>query len=96
MEQIARVVERHEGVFILDEIYEHIIYEGEHVSMASFSFIYDRVITVNGVSKSFCNDRMENRIHGGAFVDIKSLQQAAGTVYLRSMFNCAEGCLCCP
>ncbi|NLK55216.1 MAG: pyridoxal phosphate-dependent aminotransferase [Bacteroidales bacterium] len=54
MEQIARVVERHEGVFIIsDEIYEHIIYEGEHVSMASFSFIYDRVITVNGVSKAF-------------------------------------------
>lgn len=54
MEQIARVVERHEGLFIMsDEIYEHIIYEGEHVSMASFGFIYDRVITVNGVSKAF-------------------------------------------
>jgi aspartate aminotransferase len=36
-----------------DEIYEHIIFEGEHVSMASFDFIYDRVITVNGVSKAF-------------------------------------------
>lgn len=36
-----------------DEIYEHIIFEGKHVSMASFDFIYDRVITVNGVSKSF-------------------------------------------
>ncbi len=54
MEKIARVVERHEGLFILsDEIYEHIIFEGEHVSMASFDFIYDRVITVNGVSKAF-------------------------------------------
>ena len=54
MEEIARVVERHEGVLIMsDEIYEHIIFEGKHVSMASFDFIYDRVITVNGVSKSF-------------------------------------------
>lgn len=54
MEKIARVVERHEGLFIMsDEIYEHIIFEGEHVSMASFDFIYDRVITVNGVSKAF-------------------------------------------
>ena len=52
MEAIARVVERHEGLFVMsDEIYEHIIFEGEHVSMASFDFIYDRVITVNGVSK---------------------------------------------
>jgi aspartate aminotransferase len=54
MEKIARVVEKHEGVFIIsDEIYEHIIFTGEHVSMASFDFIYDRVITVNGVSKGY-------------------------------------------
>ncbi len=54
LEAIARVVERHEGVFIIsDEIYEHIIFSGEHVSLASFDFIYDRVITVNGVSKAF-------------------------------------------
>lgn len=54
MEKIARVVERHEGVFIIsDEIYEHIIFTGEHVSLASFDFIYDRVITVNGVSKGY-------------------------------------------
>lgn len=54
MEKIARIVEKHEGLFIIsDEIYEHIIFEGEHISMASFDFIYDRVITVNGVSKGY-------------------------------------------
>ncbi|MBK9389075.1 MAG: pyridoxal phosphate-dependent aminotransferase [Bacteroidetes bacterium] len=54
MEKLARVIEKHEGVFVIsDEIYEHIIFEGEHVSMASFDFIYDRVITVNGVSKGY-------------------------------------------
>lgn len=54
MEAIARVVKKHEGVFIMsDEVYEHILFEGEHVSMASFDFIYDRVITVNSVSKSY-------------------------------------------
>ena len=54
MEKIARVVEKHEGVFIIsDEIYEHIIFTGEHISMASFDFIYDKVITVNGVSKGY-------------------------------------------
>ncbi len=37
MEKIAGVIEKHEGVFVMsDEIYEHIIFEGEHVSMASF------------------------------------------------------------
>ena len=54
MEKLARVIEKHEGVFVMsDEIYEHIIFEGEHVSMASFDYIYDRVITVNGVSKGY-------------------------------------------
>lgn len=54
MEKIARIVEKHEGLFIIsDEIYEHIIFEGEHISMASFDFIYDKVITVNGVSKGY-------------------------------------------
>lgn len=54
IERIARIVEKREGLFIIsDEIYEHIIFEGDHVSIASFDFIYDRVITVNGVSKSY-------------------------------------------
>jgi aspartate aminotransferase len=54
MEKIAGVVQKHEGLFIIsDEIYEHITFSGRHVSMASFSQIYDRVITVNGVSKAY-------------------------------------------
>jgi aspartate aminotransferase len=54
LEKIARVVEKHQGVFIMsDEIYEHIIFTGKHISIASFDFIYDRVITVNGVSKGY-------------------------------------------
>lgn len=38
---------------ISDEIYEHINFQGPHISLASFSSIKDRVITVNGVSKGF-------------------------------------------
>ncbi len=54
MELLARVVEKHEGLFLIsDEIYEHITFSGKHESMASFDFIYDRVITVNGVSKGY-------------------------------------------
>jgi len=54
MEGIANVVKKHEGLFIIsDEIYEHILFKGEHVSMASFADIYDKVITVNGVSKAY-------------------------------------------
>jgi aspartate aminotransferase len=54
MEKIALIVKKHEGLFILsDEIYEHISFTGKHESMASFDYIYDRVITLNGVSKAY-------------------------------------------
>ena len=54
MEKVAHIIHKHEGLFIIsDEIYEHITFTGKHESMASFDFIYDRVITVNGVSKSY-------------------------------------------
>jgi aspartate aminotransferase len=54
MEEIARVVQKYQGLYIIsDEIYEHILFKGEHTSMASFDYIYDQVITVNGVSKGY-------------------------------------------
>jgi len=54
MEKLAEVIAKHDGVFaISDEIYEHIIFEGEHVSLASLPNMYERVITINGVSKGY-------------------------------------------
>lgn len=54
LREIAQVVAEHNDVYIIsDEIYEHIIYEGKHVSIAEFDFIKEQVITVNGVSKGF-------------------------------------------
>jgi len=38
---------------VSDEIYEHINFIGGHFSMAQFDDMYDRTITVNGVSKAF-------------------------------------------
>ena len=54
LEALAAVFERHPQVFIIsDEIYEHINFDGNHASIASFAAIKDRVILVNGVSKGF-------------------------------------------
>jgi aspartate aminotransferase len=51
---LAEVVAATENLYVIsDEIYEHINYVGKHVSLASFPHIFDRVITVNGVSKAF-------------------------------------------
>ena len=54
LKALAEVVARHENVYIIsDEIYEHINFTGQHTSMAQFDFIYDRVVTVNGLSKAY-------------------------------------------
>ena len=51
---LAEVLEKHPQVYtICDEIYELINFEGKHASLASNKNIFDRVITVNGVSKGF-------------------------------------------
>ncbi|HNF70335.1 MAG TPA: pyridoxal phosphate-dependent aminotransferase, partial [Chitinophagales bacterium] len=51
---LAKVLEKHPHVYVIsDEIYEHINFTDKHASMAQFDFMYDRVITVNGLSKAF-------------------------------------------
>lgn len=40
-------------IVVSDEIYEHINYTGHHASMASVNGMYDRTVTINGVSKAF-------------------------------------------
>ncbi len=50
----AQVISRYPRVHVIaDEIYEHINFSGDHVSLAGFAEVYDRVITVNGVSKAY-------------------------------------------
>ncbi len=51
---LAAVLEKYPQVYIIaDEIYEHILYEGKNFSMAAIPSMYERTITVNGLSKSF-------------------------------------------
>ena len=51
---LADVLAKHPQIVVVsDEIYEHINYVGEHASMAQFPDMYDRTVTVNGVSKAF-------------------------------------------
>ena len=51
---LADVLVKYPDIYVVsDEIYEHINYIGGHASMAGFEDMYDRTITVNGVSKAF-------------------------------------------
>jgi aspartate aminotransferase len=54
LEEWAEVLRAFPEVFVIsDEIYELINFEGKQVSFASLDGMYDRTITVNGVSKGF-------------------------------------------
>ena len=51
---LADVLKKYPDIIVVsDEIYEHINFVGDHFSMAQFDDMYDRVVTVNGVSKAF-------------------------------------------
>ena len=51
---LSDVLLKHPEIYVVsDEIYEHINFSGEHSSIAAFDGMYDRTITVNGVSKAF-------------------------------------------
>lgn len=51
---LADVLVKYPDIIIIsDEIYEHINFTKQHASMAQFEDMYDRTVTVNGVSKAF-------------------------------------------
>jgi len=54
LQEIANVVLKHKDVMIIaDEIYEHINFTGESVSLASLPGMFERTITVNGFAKGY-------------------------------------------
>lgn len=54
LRSLVNVLKKHPKVWVIsDEIYEYISYGEEHVSMASFEGMKNRVATVNGLSKGF-------------------------------------------
>jgi len=54
LEAIADLAVRKDFYVVSDEMYEHLIYEGEAISIASFNEeIYKRTITCSGVAKSY-------------------------------------------
>ena len=54
LEALAVVLKKHPNIYIVsDEIYEHINFIGKHISFANIDGMYNKTITVNGVSKAF-------------------------------------------
>ena len=53
MRGLCELAKDHDLVVVSDEIYEKILYEGEHVSPASLDGMFERTVTANGFSKTY-------------------------------------------
>ena len=51
---LADLCADHDAVAVTDEIYEHIVYDGQrHISLATVGDMAERTITINGLSKTY-------------------------------------------
>ena len=54
LEAIAKLCRKWDVLAVTDEVYEHILYEGKHVAMATLDGMTERTITTSSLSKTFC------------------------------------------
>lgn len=53
LELIGELCQRHDALCLTDEIYEHIVYDAEHVPPATVPGLEDRTVTINALSKTY-------------------------------------------
>jgi aminotransferase len=53
LEHIAALCRKWDVIAITDEIYEHMVYEGEHVPLATLEGMRERTVTISGASKTY-------------------------------------------
>ena len=53
LQVIADVCTRHDLLVVTDEVYEHLVFESPHVSLASLPGMADRTITISSAAKMF-------------------------------------------
>lgn len=53
LEKIVEILKDKDIIVISDEIYSELTYEGEHISIASFPGMKDKVLLINGFSKAY-------------------------------------------
>jgi len=53
LEMIAAACVEHDLICVTDEVYEHLVYDGEHIPIATMPGMASRTLTVSSVGKSF-------------------------------------------
>lgn len=98
LDSVAAVLRRHPHVRVVsDDIYEHLVYEGTHHTLAAIApDLADRIVTMSGVSKSyamtgwrlgFCTGPMDwlaamALVQGTATAGVSTISQAAAVAAL--------------
>jgi N-succinyldiaminopimelate aminotransferase len=53
LEAVAAVCVEHDLICVTDEVYEHLVFEGRHIPMATLPGMAQRTLTISSVGKSF-------------------------------------------
>jgi N-succinyldiaminopimelate aminotransferase len=53
LEAIAAVCVEHDVLAVTDEVYEHLVFEGEHIPLASLPGMAERTLTISSAGKTF-------------------------------------------
>ena len=53
LQDIAAVCQERDLLCISDEVYEHLVYDGEHTPIASLPGMYERTVTISSMGKTF-------------------------------------------
>ncbi|MFV2040508.1 MAG: pyridoxal phosphate-dependent aminotransferase [Candidatus Hydrothermarchaeales archaeon] len=100
--EIADLCIKEDIIVVSDEIYEHIIYDAEHVSIGSLPGMRERTVTVNGFSKAYSMTgwrlgyaaapreiiKLMSNLQGHSVSNATSFVQKAGVAALRGSQDC--------
>ncbi len=53
LELVAAVCREHDLIAVTDEVYEHLVYDGEHVPLATLPGMAERTLTISSLGKTF-------------------------------------------
>ena len=53
LDLIAALAQEHDALVLTDDIYEHIVYDGEHIPMSTLPGMAERTVAVNSLSKTY-------------------------------------------
>jgi len=52
-DEVIRLANRHDAIIVTDEVYEHLVFDGPHVPIATLPGAWDRTLTISSGGKTF-------------------------------------------